>query len=330
MAVLAIDLEGGDYGPSRLIPASIEYLARNPRHSAILYGREDTCLPLLPSLPDNLRFQSVSSSLSPALNPAQLLRHEYGSSIEDAYRALANKEVDALISSEHTGILMALSHRHSVTHPAVDRPVLVSWVPTAREPILMLDLGASFSATAEQLLGFSAIGLAIANSSRTRRPRLALLNLGVEANKGPQSLRLGAEQLKQWSDVDFKGFIEANEVFQGDLDLVITDGFTGNAVIKAAEGTLDLTLSAIRGELERDWLGRLLGRLLSRRLKPHFKKLDPRRSNGALLAGTPLTVIKSHGHADGVAFQAALARAVEAAEGRWCPLILERLDKLLI
>lgn len=330
MAVLAIDLQGGDFGPSRLIPASLDFLARHPHHSAILYGHADTCPPLLPALPDNVQFHPVSDTLPPELNPAQLLRRDYQSSIESAYLALADGEADALVSCEHTGMLMALAHRHSVTHPAVDRSVLVSWVPTAQAPILMLDLGASFSATAEQLLGFAAIGLAIAKDTQARRPRLALLNLGVEANKGPHSLRMAAEQLKSWPDVDFQGFIEANEVFQGDLDLVITDGFTGNAVIKSAEGTLDLTLSAIRGELERDWLGRTLGALLSRRLKPHFKRLDPRRSNGALLAGTPLTVIKSHGHADGVAYQAALGRALEAVEGQWCRRILDRLDKLLI
>lgn len=330
MATLAIDLQGGDFGPSRLIPASLDFFARHPEHNAVLYGQDDDCRPLLPRLPTNIRFHSVPNKLPRTLNPAQLLRHDYDSGIESAYRELASGDVDALVSSEHTGVLMALAHRHGVAHPAVDRPVLVTWVPTAKESILMLDLGASFSATAEQLLGFAAIGLAIARDSRSQLPRLALLNLGVEANKGPQSLRLAAEQLKQWPDIDFQGFVEANEVFQGNLDLVVTDGFTGNAVIKSAEGTLDLTLSAIGTELKRDWLGRLLGQLLSRRLKPHFRRLDPRRSNGALLAGTAMTVIKSHGHADGIAFQAALERALDAVEGQWSGLILDRLDQLLI
>ena len=330
MADLAIDLHGGDLGPSHLIPASLRFFQQHPQHQGLLFGLTDACQPHLPSrLPANVEFKPCYHHLPAELNPAQLLRHRYGSGLELAYEMLADHNVDAVVSAEHTGVLMALMHRHAVPHPAVDRPVLVSWVPTARKPIVMLDLGASFSASAEQLLGFSAIGQAIASESRTKKPSLALLNLGVEANKGPQSLRLAAEQLRQWPDLDFRGFIEADQIFQGRLDLVITDGFTGNAIIKAAEGTLDLTLSALRDQLRGDWLGRVLGYFLNRRLKPQFVRLDPRRSNGALLAGSPMTVIKSHGDADALAFQAAIGRAVDAVEGRWCGRILDRLDQLI-
>lgn len=330
MAVLAIDLQGGDLGPSQLIPASLRYFQKHPEHTGVLYGQSDLCISLLPrNLPANVTYKACTQSLPVNVNPAQLLRHQYHSGLEAAYQALADEQVDAVVSAEHTGVLMALMHRHAVPHPAVDRPVLVSWVPTARDPIVMLDLGASFSASAEQLLGFAAIGLAIVEESKGASPSLALLNLGVEANKGPHSLRLAAEQLKHWSDIDFRGYIEANEVFQGRLDLVVTDGFTGNAVIKSAEGTLDLTLSALKQQLQGDWLGRLLGYFLNRRLKPQFIRLDPRRSNGALLAGSPLTVIKSHGDADAVAFQAAIGRATEAVRGRWCHRILDRLDLLI-
>lgn len=330
MAVLAIDLHGGDLGPSHLVPASLRYFRKHPEHRGLLFGQPDLCRPHLPhTLPPNVVFEPCKQSLPAELNPAQLLRHRYGSGLEQAYDVLAKQEVDAVVSAEHTGVLMALMHRHGVPHPAVDRPVLVSWLPTARKPTVMLDLGASFSASAEQLLGFAAIGLAIASQSQARKPSLALLNLGVEANKGPQSLRLAAEQLRQWPDVDFRGFIEADQIFQGRLDLVITDGFTGNAVIKAAEGTLDLTLSALREQLRGDWLGRVLGYFLNRRLRPQFVRLDPRRSNGALLAGSPMTVIKSHGDADVLAFQAAIGRAVDAVDGRWCGRILDRLDQLI-
>lgn len=328
MAVLAIDLEGGDFGPSRLLPASIEFFRRNPDHSAVLYGRQNSCDAHLAALPPNLRFQPCSGALPENLNPARLLRHDYHSSIESGFGQLAEGRVDALVSAEHTGVLMTLLHRHSLVHPALERPVLVSWVPTARQPVLMLDLGASFSASADQLIGFAATGLAIA-ADRGRPPRLALLNLGVEANKGPHSLRLAAERLAQWDQLDFRGFVEASEVFGGDLDLVITDGFTGNAVIKSAEGTLDLTLSALRGSLGRDWVGRLLGALLGHRLRPLLSQLDPRHSNGALLAGTGLTAIKSHGNADGTAFQAALQRAIDAAEAGWSRRVLARLDEVL-
>lgn len=327
MAALAIDLEGGDFGPSRLLPASIQFFQNHPQHSGTLFGSA-SLQSSLPSLPANLRFEPCAGALPPTLNPGRLLRHEYGSSIERAVSELKQQRVDAVVSSEHTGILMALLHRHGRVHPALDRPVLVSWVPTSKEAMLMLDLGASFSATAEQLLGFAAVGVAIASGQLARKPRLALLNLGVEANKGPQSIRLAAEHLARWPEIDYRGFVEAGEVFQGDLDLVITDGFTGNAVIKAAEGTLDLTLGAIRHALNRDLVGKLLGYLLRNRLRPIMRQLDPRRSNGALLAGTDMALIKSHGDATGVAFQAALTRAVEASEGHWCTAILAQLDTL--
>lgn len=327
MAVLAIDLEGGDFGPSHLLPASIRFFQTHPQHSGILFGTSNRQT-AMPTLPANLRFESCTGALPSNLNPGRLLRNDYGSSIEQAVSQLSQQRFDAVVSSEHTGILMALLHRHGRVHTALDRPVLVSWVPTSKDAMLMLDLGASFSATAKQLLGFAAVGVAIASGQLGRKPRLALLNLGVEPNKGPHSIRQAAEQLARWPDVDYRGFVEAGDVFRGDLDLVITDGFTGNAVIKAAEGTLDLTLGAIRQALSRDVTGKILGRLLRHWLRPVMRQLDPRRSNGALLAGTDMTLIKSHGDATGAAFQAALNRAIEASEGAWCLSIQAQLDAL--
>ncbi|MCH8530397.1 MAG: hypothetical protein LAT65_06060 [Saccharospirillum sp.] len=329
MAVLAIDVQGGDHGPPHLLPSVIDYFSQRPQHQGHIFGHDFQCRDLVRSLPSNLTFHGTDQLLPESVSPAQLVRHRYRSSLENAYQCLVSGQAAALVSAEHTGLLIALMHRHAVTHPAIERPVLVSWVPTVKRPLVMLDLGASFSATAEQFLGFAAIGQAIVSASMTTPPRLALLNLGVEANKGPQALRLAATQLATWPGIEYCGFVEANEVFNGDLDLVITDGFTGNAVIKAAEGTLDLTLNAIRQELSADWLGRTLGLFLGRRLKPRLSSLDPRLHNGALLAGSELAVIKSHGHADGKAFQAALNKGVEAAEGQWCPRILQHLDKVL-
>lgn len=328
MAVLAIDLEGGDFGPSQLLPASLQFFRRHSQHSGILFGAASR-QSFIPVLPSNVSFQPSNGSLPTAVNPGRLLRNNYGSSIELAVSALRQRQVDAVVSSEHTGALMALLHRHGTVHSALDRPVLVSWVPTSKEAMLMLDLGASFSASTKQLLGFAAVGIAIASGQLNRKPRLALLNLGVEANKGPHAIRHAGEQLSSWPEVDYCGFVEAGDLFQGYLDLVITDGFTGNAVIKAAEGTLDLALGAIRHELNRDLTGRLIGLLLRRRLQPTLRQLDPRRSNGALLAGTEMTLIKSHGDATGAAFQAALDRAVQAVEGRWCPAITHQLDTLV-
>ena len=327
MAVLAFDLEGGDFGPSHLLPASIRFFQTHSQHSGILFGTSKHRASLS-SLPDNLRFEPCNGTLPSNVNPGRLLRNDYGSSIELAVSQLSQQRFDAVVSSEHTGILMALLHRHGQVHTALDRPVLVSWVPTSKDAMLMLDLGASFSATAKQLLGFAAVGVAIASGQLGRKPRLALLNLGVEPNKGPHSIRQAAEQLARWPDVDYRGFVEAGDVFRGNLDLVITDGFTGNAVIKAAEGTLDLTLGAIRHALNRDLTGKILGRLLRHRLRPVMRQLDPRRSNGALLAGTDMTLIKSHGDATGAAFQAALSRAIEASEAGWCSSIQAQLDAL--
>ncbi|MHA7878284.1 MAG: phosphate acyltransferase [Saccharospirillum sp.] len=329
MAVLAIDVQGGDFGPSRLFPAVITFFSHNPQHQGHVFGHSADCATFLQNLPSNLRFQGTDQRLPADTGPAHLIRHQYHSSLEKAFQCHQHGQADALVSADHTGLLMALMHRHAVTHPAIERPVLVSWVPTVKRPLVMLDLGASFSATAEQLLGFAAIGQAIVASKSSLKPRLALLNLGVEANKGPQALRLAAAQLSTWPGIDYCGFVEANEVFSGALDVVVTDGFTGNAVIKAAEGTLDLTLNAIREELSVDWLGRLFGLFLGGRLKPRLSSLDPRRHNGALLAGTELTVIKSHGHADSQAFQAALSKAIEAIECQWSACIRRQLDQSL-
>jgi glycerol-3-phosphate acyltransferase PlsX len=154
------------------------------------------------------------------------------------------------------------------------------------------------------------------------------LNVGTEYFKGPSELRVADETLKTWKQIDYKGFIEASEVFKGHVDVVVTDGFTGNSVIKSSEGALDLAFSILKTRLSQGIFKRILGLWLKAEMKQALRPLDPREANGALLAGSDLLVIKSHGNAKEKSFYSALNRAALAHDAGYVSAIWRKLDNL--
>jgi len=327
MARIAIDLHGGDFGPSILIPSSFQFFQDNPHHHGVLVGQSKSFRSFVRQCPQNIEFIDANPLGDEASRPSRLLRKTGTSSIETCFRMLEMQDVDTLVSAEHTGVLLALISKYGQLHALINRPVLASWLPGLNKSTLMLDLGASYFANHEQLLAYTAIGIGI-KKSQTNSPAVGLLNLGTEQFKGPPELRLADAALHKWSDLNYKGFIEASSVFKGDLDVIVTDGFTGNSVIKSAEGALDLTLSILKNKLNHGVFSRLLAFWLKQQLKSSLKKLDPRLSNGALVCGSNLQVIKSHGNARGKAFYTAIERAASAHSGQYTTSIWVQLDKL--
>jgi glycerol-3-phosphate acyltransferase PlsX len=327
MARIAIDLHGGDFGPSVLIPACLHYFRAHPEHHGVLFGDQNVCKPLTHFCPTNIEWIDTKDIAELAHKPAQLMRRDSFSSIETAFKALRDGQVDALVSAEHTGVLLVLVAKYGELHSALNRPVLAAWLPTLTGTAIMLDLGASFTANQQQLLSYAAIGTALVPTSE-ENPRLSLLNVGAEYFKGPEALRLAHATLQGWPNINYRGFIEASDIFTGKTDVIVCDGFTGNSIIKASTGALDLTFALLKARLERGLVKPLLAWWLKRQLKTVLKKLDPRLANGALVTGSNLLVVKSHGNANDRAFTSAIERAVRALALDSTGEIRRKLDKL--
>lgn len=329
MARIAIDLHGGDFGPSVIIPASFQFFLAHPEHRGILVGDVRSYRNYVQNCPTNVEWVDADPIGDIAQKPSRLLRSEGHSSVEICFRALANNDVDVVVSSEHTGVLLTLMTKHGKLHSLLNRPVLASWLPTLNKQTVMLDLGASYTASTEQLLTYAAIGLGWLKSEGTK-PSLALLNVGTEYFKGPPELRAANVALRQWKNLDYRGFVEASEVFKGDVDIIVCDGFTGNSIIKSSEGALDLTFNTIKQRFRKNPLNWLLGYWLKFEMKAALKPLDPRNANGALIAGSDLLVIKSHGNAREKAFYAAIKRAAQCHERQITSSIWSELDQLIV
>lgn len=328
MARIAIDLHGGDFGPSVTLPSAIHFFQLHPEHNGVFVGDPRARKIVSGPLPANTQWVDAEPMGDISQKPSRLMRSKGHSSVEICFQMLENRDVDVVVSSEHTGVLLTLVTKHGKLHSLLTRPVLASWLPTLGKPTVMLDLGASYSASADQILAYAAIGAGLL-SNQPARPTLALLNVGTEFFKGPLELRAADQLLKQWSSIDYRGFVEANQVFQGELDVIVCDGFTGNSVIKASEGALDLTFSIIRQSLSQSWFRRLLGIWLKRQMTSSLKPLNPRHANGAVVAGSDLMVIKSHGNADEVAFFAAIERAAVVSNRQVTPAIWGELNRLI-
>ena len=301
MARIAIDLHGGDFGPSVIIPSSFQFFRDNSHHYGVLVGDSRVYRRFIKDAPSNIEWIDADIIGDIAQKPSRLLRREGFSSIEVCYKALHNKDVDVVVSSEHTGVLLVLMSKYGQLHSLLSRPVLASWLPTVKRSTVMLDLGASFTASHEQLMAYAAVGVGVLRN-KVEKPALGLLNVGSEYFKGPPELRAAHESLLKWSGIDYCGFVESSEVFKGELDIIVTDGFTGNSIIKASEGALNLAFSVLRSKLNKGTWSRILAFWLNRQMRAALKPLDPRNANGALVAGGNILVIKSHGKSDEEAF----------------------------
>jgi phosphate acyltransferase len=219
----------------------------------------------------------------------------------------------ACVSAGNTGALTAIAHFVLKTLPGVERAAIISAIPAAHGLTHMLDLGANTKATPEQLRQFAAMGAIVARDVYgVAAPRIGLLNIGEEDIKGHEVVQ-AAHALLTPSGLNYVGFVEGDGIFSGDVDVVVTDGFTGNVALKTMEGVAGLIANRLRQEFQVSLLDRMAGLIARPVLRRAAAGLDPRRYNGACMVGLTGIVVKSHGRADGVAFARAIATAMLAA-----------------
>jgi glycerol-3-phosphate acyltransferase PlsX len=317
---IALDAMGGDLGPVVVIPAAMAVLEKDDTVSLILVGLPDILERAREDAGDRygkrLQFYAASEVVAMDESPTEALRRKKDSSMRRCIELVKEGQASACVSAGNTGALMATAKYVLKTLPGIDRPAIISSVPSMTGRTFMLDMGANVGCTPVQLLQFGLMGSIIAEDMLEKEhPRIGLLNIGQEDIKGNEIVR-EAGQLLAASPLNYIGFVEGDRIFRGDVDVVVSDGFVGNVAIKTMEGLANLVGTFLKEEFNRNTLRRLQGLGAQSALQSLRRRLDSRRYNGASLVGLNGVVIKSHGGADQVAFENAVQTAiVEARKG---------------
>jgi glycerol-3-phosphate acyltransferase PlsX len=317
---IALDVMGGDHGPAAVIPAALATLERDDSVSFTLVGLAEVLDGVRRDVKDKYgsRLKSIVASEVVAMNelPADALRHKKDSSMRVIVEQVKSGAADACVSSGNTGALMATARYVLKMLPGIDRPAIISAVPTMKGRSFMLDLGANVGCTAQHLLQFAIMGSVVAEDILDiESATVGLLNIGQEDIKGNEVVREAGELLSR-SGLNYVGFIEGDAVFTGKANVVVSDGFVGNVALKTMEGVASLISSYLKQEFTKSGLRKLQGLAAQPALKALRHRLDARRYNGASLVGLNGVVIKSHGGADKLAFETAINTAiVEARKG---------------
>ncbi len=303
----------GDLGAEVVVRAAAATLDKYAHVELIIVGDQVELQALVAQIiGDNSRLTIVHATEVVEMSepPVEALRKKKDSSMRVAINLVKEGSADACVSSGNTGALMATSKFVLKTLPGIDRPAFITELPAIGGSLHMLDLGANTQATAEQLFQYAMMGSIVTSDiAGIERPRVALLNIGVEDIKGNDTVREAAALLNA-STLNYVGFIEGDNLFSGMADVVVTDGFTGNVALKSIEGAVGLVQHFLKRAFTRSWFARLQALLASRVLKGLAVDMDSRQYNGATLVGLNGIVIKSHGSADSVAFQHAIDTAI--------------------
>ena len=333
---LALDAMGGDIGPRITIPASILALERDPTLSLLLFGDRQQILPLLSSAPNSIRQRCDIVHCTRVIDSRQgisyALRHSKETSMRLAIEAVQKGNAQACVSAGDTAALMGLSKILLQPLEGIHRPALISTIPTVTgERSIMLDLGANVECDAENLYQFALMGAIFAeNTLNLVYPRIALLNIGIEAVKGYKSIRDAADLLKKDTALNYIGFLEGNFLLNGKADVIVTDGFAGNVALKTLEGAAKNVISLLKSDKKKSILSHVFGYLIKYLFKDKYqrlKKINPDQYNGASLIGLTSVVVKSHGSANIEAFAYAIADAALQARRQVPQKILAGLNK---
>ncbi len=315
---VSIDAMGGDAGPGTVVTALLRSAQRHPDVRFLLVGDEQKLSALVSrhsKLKDCTLIRHAPDRVAMEDKPSHVLRRGRETSMWRAIEAVKTGEAQVAISAGNTGALMAMAMFQLGTIDGISRPAIACLWPTLRGQTVMLDVGANVSATAEQLVDFAVMGEAFAHAVLgLEKPSIGILNVGAEEQKGNDEVK-GAAQILRASALPmaFHGFIEGNDISEGAVDVVVTDGFTGNIALKTAEGTAKLVGQFLRRAFKRSLLGQIGAVIASGALAALRRRLDPRAANGGIFLGLKGVVVKSHGGTDAIGFASALDMAITMA-----------------
>ncbi|TBW39712.1 phosphate acyltransferase PlsX [Siculibacillus lacustris] len=318
--IISLDAMGGDAGPEMVVAGAALALERRPELHFVLFGDEARVAPLVAARP---KLAAVSRVVHAEVvvrmddKPSQALRAgRWKSSMWKAIDAVKTGEAAVCVSAGNTGALMAMAKFCLRTMAGIERPAIAAIWPTLTGEAIVLDVGATIGADAQQLVDFAVMGSAMARSVfGVDRPRVGLLNIGVEEVKGIEEVKMAGRLLRDadLQELEYVGYVEGDDIGRGIVDVVVTEGFAGNIALKTAEGTAKQMGQYLRAGISRTWLTRL-GYLLAKSAFDRLKeKMDPRKVNGGVFLGLNGVVIKSHGGADAEGFASAIELARDMA-----------------
>lgn len=332
--VVAIDGMGGDNAPEMIVEGLDIVCRQNDDVHFLLYGDEARLKPILERYPAARAICEIChtpDAVAGDAKPTAALRSGKSTSMRLAIDAVADGKASAIVSAGNTGALMAMATIVLKTLPGIDRPAIAASLPTQRGEAVMLDLGANVECDAENLVQFAVMGEAFArNELGLAEPVVGILNVGVEMLKGNEAVK-GASAILQKSHlpIKFYGFVEGDDIGKGTVDVIVTDGFSGNIALKTAEGTARMFAHYLRQSLMGSLLGKI-GALIARGAIGKFRsQFDPRRYNGAMLIGLNGICVKSHGGTDGIGFAHAVDVAINLVRRNLNEVIKQDLERLM-
>lgn len=320
MITIALDAMGGDHGVSVTVPAALQTLQNQPSLKLILVGQREAIELELnrhhATEGERLAIHHASETVGMDEPPAQVLRNKKDSSMRVAINLVKEGMAEAVVSAGNTGALMATARFVLKTLPGIDRPAIVTTLPTTHGHVHVLDLGANVDCLPEQLLQFAVMGSILVSAVEGKaHPRVGLLNIGAEDIKGNETVKKANELLRS-SSINYCGFVEGDEIYTGNMEVIVCDGFVGNVMLKASEGLARMITHYIKQEFRRNILTRISALIAMPVMYAFKKRVDPRHYNGATLIGLNGTVIKSHGAADTLAFGYAILEALTEVDNK--------------
>ncbi|KMO28454.1 phosphate acyltransferase [Methylobacterium variabile] len=330
---ISLDAMGGDHGPSTVVPGAGLARERHPETTFLMFGDEAVLAPLVaaePRLKGAVEIRHTTVAIGMDEKPSQAVRAGRGkSSMWKAIQAVRDGEAEAAVSAGNTGALMAMSKICLKTMSHIERPAIACLWPTVRGESVVLDVGATIGTDANHLVDMAVMGAAMARIVfDLDRPTVGLLNVGTEEMKGNEAVKEAARMLRE-SDLPglaYHGFVEGTDLGRGTVDVVVTEGFTGNIALKTAEGTAKQIAAYLKGAMGRTLMAKI-GYLFARgAFEALREKMNPSRANGGVFLGLEGIVIKSHGAADAEGFASAIDIAHDMARHDLMRTIRERLD----
>ncbi len=331
IVTVAIDCMGGDFGPRVTVPAALGFLSSHADTKVILIGDSAEIRRQVDAIrgaeAHRIQVRHSTEIVRMDESPAIALRGKKDSSMRVMVNLVKAGEADACVSAGNTGALMAIARFVLKTLPGIDRPAIVSILPTISGRTYVLDLGANVDCGPDHLLQFGLMGASLVTAvEHKERPTVGLLNIGEEAIKGNEVVKRAAELLAA-SGLNFVGNIEGDDIYRGKSDVVVCDGFVGNVALKTSEGLAQMLGAALKEEFSKNLYSKLAALISWPVISAFRRRFDHRRYNGATLIGLKGIVIKSHGSADAFSFQKALERAMEEVRGNVMARISSRFGK---
>jgi glycerol-3-phosphate acyltransferase PlsX len=333
---LALDIMGGDNGPHIIFPAILTALQQTPHLHFILCGPLAVMSPWLNKQSIDIQARITLSDCPENVTmdeaPVYALRHKKNSSMRRILDLVNDNQADACVSGGNTGALLSMAHYVLKTLQGIDRPALITQVPTINNgKVYFLDLGANINCDSEVLFQYAVMGSVLAEQiANIKQPKVALLNVGSEEIKGNDQVKQTARLLNNTQKINYIGYVEGNDIFSQKADVIVTDGFVGNIAMKSWEGLVNFVIQEVKKTSQHNWLSKIVAKIAMPLFRDIYLRMKPDQYNGASLIGLRGIVVKSHGNASSEAFLYAIREAIQQVEMQVPEKIKDKIKAVLM